>query len=119
MKCSKVSEEVKQKCKRNLDETAKKKRDKQQHDKEVRENVQLSTAEQEVVEVESLVGSSNTPRKLGPLDKFARPIDPNLSNAEAKRQQNINDALWKERTHKVQQYVARWVYTHGMFCTSH
>jgi len=38
VKCSKVSEEVKQKCKRNLDETAKKKRDKQQHDKEVREH---------------------------------------------------------------------------------
>ncbi|XP_066351342.1 uncharacterized protein [Miscanthus floridulus] len=37
VKCSKVSEEVKQKCKRNLDETAKKKRDKQQHDKELLE----------------------------------------------------------------------------------
>ena len=117
VKCPKVSEEVKQKCKRNLDETAKKKKDKQQHDREVRENVQLATTEDEVIEVESLAGSSSTPRKLGPMDKFTRPIDPKLSSAAAKMQQNINDALWKERTHQVQQYVARWVYTHDMLCT--
>ena len=102
VKCPKVSEEVKQKCKRNLDETAKKKKDKQQHDREVRENVQLATTEDEVIEVESLAGSSSTPRKLGPMDKFTRPIDPKLSSATAKMQQNINDALWKERTHQVQ-----------------
>ena len=117
VKCPKVTEEVKQKCKRNLDETAKKKKDKQQHDKEVRENVQLATVQEEIIEVESIVGSSSTPRKLGPMDKFTRPIDPKLSSAEVKRQQNINDALWKERTHQVQQYVARWMYTHGMLCT--
>jgi len=70
VKCPKVSEEVKQKCKRNLDETTKKKKDKQQHDREVRENVQLATTEDEVIEVESLAGSSSTPRKLGPMDKF-------------------------------------------------
>lgn len=116
VKCPNVTEEVKQKCKKNLEETSKKKKEKQQRDQEVRENVQLATAEQEVIEVESLAGSSSTPRKLGPMDKFARPIDPKVSSAEAKRQQNINEALWKERTHQVQQYVARWVYTHGMFC---
>ncbi|XP_039803888.1 uncharacterized protein LOC120667987 [Panicum virgatum] len=114
VKCPKVSEEVKQKCKRNLDETAKKKKDKQQHDREVRENVQLATTEDEVIEVESLAGSSSTPRKLGPMDKFTRPIDPKLSSAAAKMQQNINDALWKEITHQVQQCVARWVYTHAI-----
>lgn len=116
-KCPKVSEEIKQKCKKDLDSTAKKKMEKKQHDREVRENVQLATAEEEVIEVESLTGSSSTPRKLGPIDRFTRPIDPKASSAEAKRQQNINEALWKERTHQVQQYVARWVYTHGMFCT--
>ena len=119
VKCPKVPEEVKEKCIKNLDEIAKKKKDKQQHDKEVRENVQIATdEEEEVVEIESIVGSSSTPKKLGPMDKFTRPIDPKLSSAEAKRQQNINEALWKERTHQVQQYVAKWVYTHGMFCTN-
>lgn len=117
MKCQKVPEEVNQKCIRNLDEIAKKKKDKHQHDKDVRENVQLATCEEDVTEIDSLAGSSSTPRKLGPMDKFTRPIDPKLSSAEAKRQQNINEALWKERTHQVQQYVARWVYTHGMFYT--
>jgi len=116
-KCQKVPDDVKQKCIQNLDEIANKKKGKQQHDKELRENVQLATGEEEVTEVESLAGSSSTPHKLGPMDRFTRPIDPKLSSAEAKRQQNINEALWKERTHQVQQYVAKWVYTHGMFCT--
>jgi hypothetical protein len=117
VKCQRVPDEVKQKCIRNLDEIAKKKKDKHQHDKEVKENMQLATGEEEVIEVESLAGSSSTPRRLGSMDKFTRPIDPKLSSAEAKKQQNINEALWKERTHQVQQYVAKWVYTHGMFCT--
>ena len=104
-KCSKVTEEIKLKCNKDLEETARKKeKEKQQHDKDVRDNVQISAASAaEVVEVESGVGStgSGEPRKLGPMDKFARPIDPKASKAEAKRQQNINDALWKERTHQV------------------
>ncbi|PWZ57795.1 hypothetical protein Zm00014a_030395 [Zea mays] len=62
----------------------------------------------------SLVGSSDSVSKLGPMDSFARRIDPKANQAEAKRQQNINEPLWKERTHQVQQYVARWVYTHGI-----
>ncbi|XP_066351611.1 uncharacterized protein [Miscanthus floridulus] len=114
VKCQKVPEEVKQKCIKNLDEIAKKKKDKQQHDKEVRENVQLAIGEEEGTKVLSLAGSSSMPRKLGPMDKFTHPIDPKLSSAEAKRQQNINEALWKERTHQVQQYVAKWVYTHAI-----
>ncbi|XP_066317483.1 uncharacterized protein [Miscanthus floridulus] len=113
-KCQKVPDDVKQKCIQNLDEIANKKKGKQQRDKELRENVQLATGEEEVTEVESLAGSSSTPHKLGPMDRFTRPIDPKLSSAEAKRQQNINEALWKERTHQVQQYVAKWVYTHAI-----
>ena len=64
VKCPKVPEEVKEKCIKNLDEIAKKKKDKQQHDREVRENVQIATGEEdEVVEVESIVGSSSTPKE--------------------------------------------------------
>lgn len=47
------SEEVKQKCKRNLDEISKKHR--QQHDTEVSENVQLATTKEEVIEVSHLL----------------------------------------------------------------
>ncbi|CAD6257460.1 unnamed protein product [Miscanthus lutarioriparius] len=39
VKCPKVSEEIKQKCKKNLDETAKKKKDKQQHDATKKKNL--------------------------------------------------------------------------------
>lgn len=114
-KCEKVSDEIKAKCKRDLDATAQKKKDKQKHDREVRDNVQITVLEEEEVEGQlSKVGSSGESHKLGPMDKFVRPIDPKASKAESKRQQNINEALWKERTHQVQQYVARWVYTHGI-----
>jgi hypothetical protein len=89
-----------------------KKKEKLQHDRDVRDNVQL--IDDEPTYVQSLVGSSDSVSKLGPMDSFARRIDPKANQAEAKRQQNINEALWKERTHQVQQYVARWVYTHGI-----
>ncbi|KAJ1254347.1 hypothetical protein BS78_K080000 [Paspalum vaginatum] len=48
------------------------------------------------------------------MDRWTRPIDPKATKEEAKRQQSLNESLWKERTHQVQQYVARWVYTHGI-----
>lgn len=52
-------------------------------------------------------------RTLGPMDKFATNINPE-SRPLPTRQQNINDALWKEKLHKVQQYIARWVYASGV-----
>ncbi|XP_066347588.1 uncharacterized protein [Miscanthus floridulus] len=96
-KCQKVPDDVKQKCIQNLDEIANKKKGKQQRDKELRENVQLATGEEEVTEVESLAGSLSTPHKLGPMDRFTRPIDPKLSSAEAKRQQNINESTLERK----------------------
>ncbi|XP_024195944.2 uncharacterized protein LOC112199119 [Rosa chinensis] len=41
------------------------------------------------------------PRTLGPMDRFATPIDPDssLDGSRKMRQQNINDALFKQRTH--------------------
>jgi hypothetical protein len=95
-----------------------KEKEKLQHDKDVRDNVQVINVDDEVGrDVQSGVGSSvtpNQPNKLGPMDKFATPIDPKAGRADARRQQNINEALWKESTHLVQQYVARWVYTHAI-----
>ncbi|XP_020884646.1 uncharacterized protein LOC110229242 [Arabidopsis lyrata subsp. lyrata] len=38
----------------------------------------------------------------------------NLDLFQLARQQNINDALWKEKLHKVQQYISRWVYASGV-----
>jgi hypothetical protein len=64
------------------------------------------------------VGSSE-PHKIGSIDKWTRAIDPKETQAESFKQQKINQELWKQRTHEVQQYVARWMNTHGnsvLFC---
>jgi N-formylglutamate amidohydrolase len=58
------------------------------------------------------VGSSE-PHKLGPLDKWTRVIDPKATKAESLKQQQLNKELWKERTHEVHKYIARWAYNHG------
>ncbi|KAG5531758.1 hypothetical protein RHGRI_026396 [Rhododendron griersonianum] len=38
------------------------------------------------------------------------PDSSDTSGFKKTRQPNINDAIWKERSHKVSQYLARWVY---------
>ncbi|GKC39208.1 hypothetical protein Tco_1051592 [Tanacetum coccineum] len=54
------------------------------------------------------VGSKRqTPKNLGPMDKFVNPIDPKGVTLKV-RQQNLIDALDKERTYSVHQYCARW-----------
>ncbi|CAN1193117.1 hypothetical protein LINPERPRIM_LOCUS28147, partial [Linum perenne] len=59
------------------------------------------------------VGSS-TPHKLGPLDQWTLPIDPTKTSAAELHQQRIDKILWQERTRKVHEYIARWVYTHAV-----
>ena len=64
---------------------------------------------EEEQDLEEIGGSAR--RKLGPMDRYSMPIDPNVTlSGKELRQKNINDALWKERTHKVKQYIARWIY---------
>ena len=58
------------------------------------------------------VGSSE-PHKLGLMDKWVHVIDPKATISESLKQQKLNKELWKERTHEVHKYIARWVYTHG------
>ncbi|CAN6552248.1 unnamed protein product [Malus baccata var. baccata] len=96
----------------NLDK--KKQRDK--HLVEVREEVRLQQIQEEEEEDIEVVGSRKRPRTLGPMDRFASSINPDSSNEGSKktRQQNIHHAIWKERAHQVDQYVARWVYEAGI-----
>ena len=49
------------------------------------------------------------PKNLGPMDKFANPINPESVTINP-RQQNLINALDKERTYSVHQYCARWIY---------
>ncbi|CAN6572804.1 unnamed protein product [Malus baccata var. baccata] len=50
------------------------------------------------------------------MDMFTSVINPDSSNDGSKKsqQQNIHGAIWKEITHQVDQYVARWVYEAGI-----
>ncbi|TXG67650.1 hypothetical protein EZV62_008925 [Acer yangbiense] len=84
-------------------------------DKEIRREVNLAGIEEEEEEVEGL-GIRKRSHFLGPLDKFATKITPEASMSASKsiRQQHINDVLFKERTHSVHRYVARWVYEAGV-----
>ncbi|CAN6720326.1 unnamed protein product [Malus baccata var. baccata] len=112
--CTKSSDEDKAKCRAALEEAKNKKKQRDKHIVEVREEVQLQQIqEEEDIEV---IGSRKRPRTLGPMDRFASSINPDSSNEGSKktRQQNIHDAIWKERTHQVDQYVARWVYEAGI-----
>ncbi|KAJ1255020.1 hypothetical protein BS78_K297900 [Paspalum vaginatum] len=116
IRCPQVTEEIKQKCKEDLDRPKKKKRDKQRAEADLREDVVI-TGSREGSDAESKAASSlggSPTQKLGPMDRWTRPIDPKATKEEAKRQQSLNEALWKERTHQVHQYIARWVYTHGI-----
>ena len=110
--CKKSSDEDKLKCKNAIEEAKAKKRQKNQHEVQVRDEVVIEDDE----EVEGTLGSRKTPRNLGPMDRFASTIDPDssLDGSKKMRQQNINDALWKKRTHSVHQYLARWVYESGI-----
>ena len=95
-----------------MKEAKKKKGEKRTHEEQVREEVHIIDDDEDDEEV----GSRKRPHFLGPMDRFASAINPESSmNPEKKmRQQNISDALWKERTHKVHQFLARWVYESGI-----
>jgi hypothetical protein len=110
-KCKKSSQEAKDRCKKSLEEASKKRREKTIRELELRDSVNISRVGDEEVNV----AGRSEPHKLGPLDKWTRPIDPKLTQAEALHQQKINKELWKKRTHEVQQYVARWMYNHGNY----
>jgi len=77
---------------------------------ELREEVNVSrVGESDEV---TCVGSSE-PHKLGPMDKWTRAIDPKATKTDSLKQQQLNKELWKERTHEVHKYIARWAYTQG------
>jgi hypothetical protein len=117
--CKKTTPEAKEKCKKSLEEATRKRNEKTACGLNLREEVNISKVgeEDEVTCVGSGVESSE-PHKLGPIDKWTRAIDPKATHAESFKQQKINQELWKQRTHEMQQYVARWMYTHGNQFTS-
>ncbi|PRQ22552.1 putative transcription factor/ chromatin remodeling BED-type(Zn) family [Rosa chinensis] len=110
--CKKSSDKDKAKCKNAIEEAKSKKKQKSRHEAEVRQEVIFEGDEDN----EASQGTRRMPHTLGPMDRFATPIDPDssLDGSRKMRQQNINDALFKQRTHSVHQYLARWVYEAGI-----
>ncbi|CAN6348130.1 unnamed protein product, partial [Urochloa humidicola] len=104
--------EAKEKCKKALADAKRKREEKTVRELELREEVNVSRVGGDSEEV-TCVGSSE-PHKLGPIDKWTRAIDPKATKTDSLRQQQLNKELWKERTHEVHKYIARWAYTHGV-----
>lgn len=125
-KCLDAStKEEKEACNNALQAIKDKKKAKKVADEEVRNEVDIGEEGEQSTAVDDdilVLGGGSTPtRKLGPMDKYANPIDP-LTNsstraAQANRQQNITigNTLLKERLWKVKQYLARWMYHSSMF----
>nr|XP_011468457.1 PREDICTED: uncharacterized protein LOC101302773 [Fragaria vesca subsp. vesca] len=112
--CKKSSDEDKAKCIKAIEDGRNKKRQKILFEEELRQEVDIEEDEREED------GSSHETRRkrrfLGPMDRYASAIDPDssLDGSKKMKQQNINDSLFKERTHNVHQYLARWVYEAGL-----
>jgi hypothetical protein len=116
-KCKKTTPEAKDKCKKSLEEATRKRKEKT-HDLNLREEVNVSRVgeEDEVTCVGSGVASSDGSsehQKIGLIYKWTRAIDPKATQAESFKQQKINQELWEQRTHEVQQYLTRWMYKYG------
>ncbi|KAG5562689.1 hypothetical protein RHGRI_005421 [Rhododendron griersonianum] len=116
--CTKASKEDILKCKKALDETAAKKKEKKQGGMNLREEVNIVHEEGDGFEDDEVehVGSRKRPHVLGPMDRYTE-INPGSSDTSGFnkiRQPNINDAVWKKRSHEVSQYLARWVYEVGI-----
>jgi hypothetical protein len=117
-KCRKSTDEAKKKCQKSLDESKRKRKEQVVREIELREEVNISRVGEEDDEV-TCIGSSE-PHKLGPMDKWTRAIDPNATRSESLKQQKLNKELWKQRTEKVHEFIAKWVYNHGnlLLCIS-
>ncbi|XP_075479611.1 uncharacterized protein LOC142520502 [Primulina tabacum] len=114
--CRIASQEDRNKCKHAILEGRNKKKNKILEEQSCRAEVNISLDEEEDAEIEGIDGIKK-PHQLGPMDRYASMITPeNVSSSGSKvlRQKNINEALFKERTQQVQQYVGRWAYENGI-----
>ncbi|KAG5536472.1 hypothetical protein RHGRI_024038 [Rhododendron griersonianum] len=107
--CPNASKEDIAKCKAAVEEGSKKKKDKLQAAKEIREEVTI--IEEDGDEEVELIGARKRPHTLGPMDKYVSDINP---GKKMMGQQTISATLLKARTEKVDSFLARWVYEAGI-----
>ncbi|KAF7143424.1 hypothetical protein RHSIM_Rhsim05G0095800 [Rhododendron simsii] len=108
--CPNASKEDIAKCKAAVEEGSKKKKDKLQAAKEIREEVTIMEEEDGDEEVE-IVGKRKRPHTLGPMDKHVSDIIPGKMMMG---QQTISGTHFKARSEKVDSFLARWVYEAGI-----
>ncbi|XP_042380460.1 uncharacterized protein LOC121972910 [Zingiber officinale] len=113
--CPKSSKDDQAKCRNAINEGKMKKRNKKIEEESLRSNVNIRK-DIDVDEFQESFGTMKPSRTLGLMDKFSSAINPetSLNLAKSKRKQNINDALFKERTSLVKEYVYRWAYEAGV-----
>ncbi|CAA7031115.1 unnamed protein product [Microthlaspi erraticum] len=111
--CPHASKEDQDKCMKVIVEARRKKAEKRKAEEALRAEVNLSK-DNNVDELERELGTLKSPHFHGPMDRFTKPINPEVSMAEQKRQQGIHDAISKERSHAVHQYCALWMYSSGI-----
>ncbi|XP_048603767.1 uncharacterized protein LOC106378015 [Brassica napus] len=98
-----------EKCKQAILDAKEKKSLKRKHEQELRAEVNINKGSN-VEELERELGTLKSPHFQGPIDQYATSINPEASLTAQARQQNIHDAISKEKTHAVRQYCARWMY---------
>ncbi|XP_042465666.1 uncharacterized protein LOC122048129 [Zingiber officinale] len=113
--CPKSSKDDQAKCRNAINEGKMKKRNKKIEEESLRSDVNIRK-DIDVDEFQESFGTMKPSRTLGPMDKFSSVINPetSLNLAKSKREQSINDALFKERTSLVKEYVCRWAYEAGV-----
>ena len=107
--CPVSSKADQEKCKQAILDAKEKKGLKRKHEQELRAEVNINKGSN-VEELERELGTLKSPHFQGPIDQYATSINPEASLAAQARQQNIHDAISKEKTHAVRQYCARWMY---------
>lgn len=116
--CPKSTKEEHDRCRQNIFGVQAKKKAKHMREQEVRDQVVIQEEEEDHKALEGLdsIGDSTTrKKKLGPMDRFATPVDPAIPlTSKQLKQKKIDEEIYKEKLHKVKQYVARWLYAHGI-----
>ncbi|CAA0812145.1 hAT transposon superfamily protein [Striga hermonthica] len=111
--CKKATKEDQAKCRNAINESKAKK----MKTKEVQEEL-LSSVNIKGLNVESSQQCEKAKEfhSLGPMDRFATTINPeaSLNVTKTMREQNINDAIWKERSNLVKDYFVDWAYEAGI-----
>lgn len=103
-----ATKEQQKRCKDSCEAARIKKKLKQQHEEELRAEVNkqiVEVGEDDDNEEELTSIGKGGSRKTGPMDQYVHPIDPSIPLAKNKFQQSINEIIDKQRSFLVGQYL--------------